>query len=180
MGRKRQRILCVDYNADVREMLAALLGAAGYDATAVAAPQDAERFVSGEGFDLFILDKVPRVDPGLKLCRELRRRHPHTPIIVYSADVSERHHREAAEAGATACIDKPDVRPLVRAVENLIRCECRGRPYPAARSAARQRVVAGGDAVQDELHGVRRHHDAHDAGDDVHLALADARHQTPA
>jgi CheY-like chemotaxis protein len=134
MGHKKQRILCVDYNADVREMLAALLCAAGYDATAVAAPQDAERPAPREGFDLFILDRVPRIDPGLKLCRELRRRHPRTPIIVYSADVSERHHREAAEAGATACIDKPDVKPLVRAVENLIGCERGEWPYPAARS----------------------------------------------
>ena len=180
MAQKRQRILCVDYNADVREMLAALLGAAGYDATAVAAPHDAEQLVSGEGFDLFILDKVPRVGPGLKLCRELRRRHPHTPIIVYSADVSEHHRREAAEAGATACVDKPDVRPLVSAVEKLISRECRERHCPAARSAARQRVVVGGDDVEDELYGERRRHDAHDAGDDVHLALADARHQTPA
>lgn len=149
VAQKRQRILCVDYDADVREMLAALLGAAGYDATPVAAPQGAERFVHGEGFDLFILDKVPRLDPGLKLCRELRRRYPHTPIIVYSADVSERHHREVAEAGAAVCVDKPEVRPLIRAVENLIGRECGKRPRPAARSAALQRVVVGGDAVKD-------------------------------
>ena len=180
MAQKRRRILCVDYNADVREMLAALLSASGYDVTAVAAPQDAERLASRESFDLFILDRAPRIDPDLQLCRELRRRHPQTPIIFYSADVSERHHREALDAGATRCVDKPDVRPLLRAVEDLTKCECRKRSLPAPCSSAHQRVLAGGDAVRSELRGERRGHDARDAVDDMHLALADARHQTPA
>lgn len=148
MAHERRRILCVDYDEDVREMLAALLRASGYEATAVAAAQDAERLASLGGFDLFIIDKVPRVDPGLKLCRELRRRHPHTPIIVYSADVSERHRREAMDAGATACVDKPDVRPLVRAVENLSRREGRRATYAPADPAARPRRDVAGDAVR--------------------------------
>jgi DNA-binding response OmpR family regulator len=121
MRQSRQRILCVDDNADVREMLTALLGAAGYDATAVPAIRDDGRFFARDGFDLFILDRVSRTDAGLELCRELRGLHPDTPIIVYSADAFERHHREAAEAGATTCVDKPHIKPLVRAVEKLIR-----------------------------------------------------------
>jgi DNA-binding response OmpR family regulator len=121
MRQIRQRILCVDDNADVREMLTALLGAAGYDATAISADRDDGRFFARDGFDLFILDRASRTDAGLELCRELRGRHPDTPIIVYSADAFERHHREAAEAGATACVDKPLIKPLVRAVEKLIR-----------------------------------------------------------
>lgn len=121
MKQIRQRILCVDDNADVREMLTALLGAAGYDATAVSTARDAARSVARDGFDLFILDRVSRTDAGLELCRELRGLHPDTPIIIYSADAFERHHREATEAGATAYIDKPNINPLVRAVKELIR-----------------------------------------------------------
>ena len=117
MKQIRQRILCVDDNADVCEMLTALLDAAGYDTTATSAAWDSAR----DGFDLFILDRASHADGGLELCRELRGRHPDTPIIIYSADVFERHHREAAEAGATACVDKPNINPLVRAVEKLIR-----------------------------------------------------------
>jgi DNA-binding response OmpR family regulator len=166
----RQHILCVDDNADIREMLTALLGAAGYDATAVATARDAARLVARDGFDLFILDKEFRTDAGLELCRELRRRHPGTPIIIYSADAYERDHREAARAGATACVDKPQIKPLVSAVKNLIE-----RNAGVSHSTARERVVVGGDAIQDELHGERRHHDAHDARDDVHFAFADAR-----
>jgi DNA-binding response OmpR family regulator len=135
----RLRILCVDENADVREMLTALLGAAGYDATAVSTIRGAAGLVARDGFDLFILDRASRTDAGLELCRELRGRHPDTPIIVYSADAFERHHREAAEAGATACVDKPHIKPLVRAVEKLIRRN--------AGSGSTQRLVSESSSI---------------------------------
>jgi DNA-binding response OmpR family regulator len=128
MQQIRQRILCVDDNADIREMLTSLLGAAGYDATSVATVQDATRCAAGDGFDLFILDKVSHTGAGLELCRELRRQHPDTPIIIYSADVFEWHHREAAEAGATAYVDKPYIKPLVRAVKKLIKQDAGSGP----------------------------------------------------
>ena len=121
MQQTRQRILCVDDSADICEMLTSLLGAAGYDATSVATVQDATRFAASDGFDLFILDKVSHTGTGLELCRELRKQYPDTPIIIYSADVFEWHHREAVEAGATAYVDKPHIKPLVRAVKNLIK-----------------------------------------------------------
>lgn len=47
-------------------------------------------------------------------------------------------------------------------------------------SAARERIVVGGDAVEDELHGERRQYDAHHAGADVHFAFPEARHETAA
>jgi two-component system, OmpR family, response regulator len=128
MKQTRSRVLCVDESADVREMLIALLDAAGYDATAISTARDDVRFVAGNGFDLFILDGRSRTDTGLRLCRELRVLHPDTPIIIYSADAFERDHREAAEAGATACVDKPNISPLVRAVERLIGRKSAGVP----------------------------------------------------
>ena len=119
MQQIRQRILCVDDNADIREMLTILLGGAGYDVTSVATVHDAKLLAAVGSFDLFILDRMSPRDAGLELCREFRQRHPHTPIIIYSADASERHHREAAEAGATGCIDKPHISPLISVVNKL-------------------------------------------------------------
>jgi CheY-like chemotaxis protein len=115
----KSRILCVDDNADICEMLTSLLGHAGYDVTTAATIVEALRLAEG-GFDLFILDKMEPHDTGLELCRELRRRHPDTPIIVYSADAFERHHKEAFEAGATRYVNKPDTAALVEAVRNLL------------------------------------------------------------
>jgi CheY-like chemotaxis protein len=115
----KRRILCVEDNADILGMLTALLGREGYDTSTAAAVEEALRLADG-GFDLFILDKMEPRDTGLELCRELRRRHPDTPIIVYSADAFERHHREAFEAGATRYVNKPDTTALVVAVRNLL------------------------------------------------------------
>ncbi len=121
MHQSRHRILCVDDNADIREMLTILLSAAGYDVTSAATVHDAKLLAATGSFDLFILDKMPPRGAGLELCSELRRQHPHTPVIIYSADVSERHHMEATEAGATAYVDKPLISPLVSAVNKLIK-----------------------------------------------------------
>jgi two-component system OmpR family response regulator len=121
MQKVRQRILCVDDNADIREMLTILLNAAGYDATSAASVHDAKLLATGGSFDLFILDKMPPRGAGLELCRELRRQYPQTPVIIYSADASERHHREATDAGAVACVDKPLINPLVSAVNKFIK-----------------------------------------------------------
>jgi CheY-like chemotaxis protein len=115
----KRRILCVDDNADICEMLTSLLGHAGYDVTTAATVEEALRLAEG-GFDLFILDKMEPRDTGLELCRELRRRHLDTPIIIYSADAFERDHREAFEAGATRYVDKPDTVALVEAVRKLL------------------------------------------------------------
>ena len=121
MHQIRHRILCVDDNADIREVLTLLLDAAGYDVTSTATVHDAKLFAAVGSFDLFILDKMPPRGAGLELCRELRRQHPHTPVIIYSTDASERHHREATEAGAAICVDKPHIRPLVSAVNKFIK-----------------------------------------------------------
>jgi DNA-binding response OmpR family regulator len=103
-------------------MLAVLLYSAGYDVTSAATAREAGLLAAALRFDLFILDRMPpRGGGGLELCRELRRRHPHTPVIIYSADASANHHREAAQAGAAACVDKPHVSPLVNAVNELMK-----------------------------------------------------------
>jgi DNA-binding response OmpR family regulator len=115
----KRRIFCVEDNADISEMLIALLGCNGYEATTAATAADALR-LAGEGFDLFILDKIEARSIGLELCRELRRRNPDTPILIYSADAFEWHHREAFEAGATEYVNKPYTDALIFAVNKLL------------------------------------------------------------
>jgi DNA-binding response OmpR family regulator len=128
MQQIRQRILCVDDNADICEMLTTLLDVAGYDAASASTVEEAKRFAATNSFDLFILDTMSPHSSGLELCRELRRQHPHTPVIIYSGYVFEKYHREAAQAGATVFVNKPHIEELVNAVnkltkESLVTCE---------------------------------------------------------
>lgn len=102
----KRRIFCVEDNADISEMLTALLGSNGYEATTAATAADALR-LAGEGFDLFILDKIEGRSIGLELCRELRRRNPDTPILIYSADAFEWHHRRRSRPGRPSTSTSP-------------------------------------------------------------------------
>jgi len=121
MQQLRQRILCVDDNADICEMLITLLGMEGYDVASASTVEEAKRFAGADSFDLFILDRMSPRGTGLELCRELRRQHPHTPIIIYSGDVFERAHKAAAQAGATAYVNKPQIKELVSAVNKHVK-----------------------------------------------------------
>lgn len=121
MHQIRPRILCVDDNADICEMLTTLLGMEGYDAACASTVEKAKQFAAADSFDLFILDRMSPRGTGLELCRELRRQHPHTPIIIYSGDVFERDHKAAAQAGATAYVNKPQIKELVSAVNKHVK-----------------------------------------------------------
>ena len=113
----KRRILCVDDNDDICQMLTRLFAREGYETAPASTVEEAMRLARAERFDLFVLDKIT---PHFDLCRELRRVHADRPIVIYSADAFERHHREASEAGATAYVDKPGVEPLVSAVKKLL------------------------------------------------------------
>lgn len=70
---------------------------------------------------LFVVDFWLSGNSSLMLLREIRRRHPMTPVLVISADDDDVVRSKAAEAGGTAFINKqasPD--EFVRAAECLL------------------------------------------------------------
>lgn len=117
----RRCILCVEDNADICEMLGTLLGMEGYEVICASTVEEAKQFAAADRFDLFILDRMTPRGVGLELCRELRQRHPHTPVIIYSGEARERDHKAAAEAGATAYVNKPQIKELVSAVNKHVK-----------------------------------------------------------
>jgi DNA-binding response OmpR family regulator len=58
-------------------------------------------------FDLYMLDNWLPDGSGIDLCREIRTKHPDTPIIFTSAAAMTDNVNEALEAGATRYITKP-------------------------------------------------------------------------
>lgn len=100
------KILVVDDEASIRQIVEARLKMAGYDVVTANDGQEAIEQALAEQPDLIVLDiMMPKVD-GLQVCRELRK-NMLTPIIMLTAkgDVSDRI--TALELGADDYVVKP-------------------------------------------------------------------------
>lgn len=100
------KILMVDDEASIRQIVEARLKMAGYEVVTANDGQEALEQAMAEQPDLIVLDiMMPKID-GLQVCRELRKNMV-TPIIMLTAkgDVSDRI--TALELGADDYVVKP-------------------------------------------------------------------------
>ncbi len=101
------RVLVVDDERAMAEMLADGLADHGYEAIAVADSEDAARRLRAEPFDALITDlRMPRVD-GLSLLAEARRVSPDLPVFVMTAYGAVDSAIESIRQGATHYLTKP-------------------------------------------------------------------------
>lgn len=103
------RILLVDDDADIREVLAAMLASAGLSVTPVGSAEEALDHVGEERVDLVILDWSLPSMTGLDLCRMLRGRAAleSMPILFLSANALTQDIDEAFASGADDYVVKP-------------------------------------------------------------------------
>lgn len=78
------RILLIDDDADLREMLAIRLNRAGHLVTELQGGGAVLRKVLPMTFDLVITDIYMAEGEGIETLRHLRRNHPDLPVIVIS------------------------------------------------------------------------------------------------
>ena len=118
------RVLVVEDDPDIAELVARYLEKAGYTATHVASGRDALDAVRAKAPDLIVLDvMLPHVD-GLEVCRLLRA-NDHTaniPIIMLTARAEESERIVGLEMGADDYLAKPfSPNELVARVRALLR-----------------------------------------------------------
>jgi PAS domain S-box-containing protein len=117
------RILCVDDEPMLVDLLKAELGRLGYDVTARNSSVEALELFQAhpEQFDLVITDQTMPHLTGMQLAHELRRLRPDVPIIIctgYSDKVSE---EKIEQAGIKKMLMKPvDLRQLVEVVRGVL------------------------------------------------------------
>ncbi len=103
------RVLIVDDDPDIREVVSAMLEAVGLTVMAVESGEDAiERLVS-EAFDLLVLDwNLPRMT-GIELCRTLRKDPglAAMPVLFLTANASSQDMVEAFASGGDDYVVKP-------------------------------------------------------------------------
>ncbi len=113
---RRPRILVVDDEAGIRELLSKTLALAEYDVDAAAGGQEALERLRADRYDLVITDlKMPGVD-GLTLIREARRFLPQLPIIIITGFSTEASAIEAINLGVNGYLTKPFRVPKVLSV----------------------------------------------------------------
>ena len=143
------RVLVVDDDRTVREVVASYLRAAGHEV------DEADDGVAGLDLmrrvpaDLVVLDLMMPAMDGREMCRRLRAAGD-VPVIMLSALATEESRVDGFELGADDYVTKPfSPRELVLRVESLLRRT--GRDSDGA--ARLPDVVSDGDLVVD---GIRR------------------------
>lgn len=119
-----KRVLVVDDDATVRDLLKVILEKEGYAVSVAADGKEAIRFVRGKPVDLIITDIIMPEQEGLKTIFDLRREYRKIKIIAISGggQYGLKDYLEAAAAfGADRTIAKPfDRKELVKAVRELL------------------------------------------------------------
>lgn len=118
-----KKILIVDDEKDLVEILTFRLEAAGYDVVSAQNGQEGLEKAKSEKPDLVLLDvMMPKMD-GYQVCRALKLdgKYKKVPIIILTAKVEEGDKRTGETVGADGYITKPfDSGELLAKIKELI------------------------------------------------------------
>jgi len=121
MKKNKGRILCVDNDKDTCDVIAVLLGLAGYEVIQAQDIGEGLTLARRERFDLILLDWFFNDGTGLELCRMIRTFDPKTAILFYSGLVDRAEIKQAMGAGAQGFLIKPlGIKDLVRTVSGFV------------------------------------------------------------
>lgn len=102
-----KRVLCVDDDADTREMMTVLLGTQGYEVVQATNVKEGLKEATANNIDLILLDWVFEDGTGVDLCRRLRSTGASAPVLFYSGISDTVDIETAMNAGAQGFLIKP-------------------------------------------------------------------------
>lgn len=109
-----KRVLVVDDEPDIRELLELTLGRMGLATCGAASVAEARKALKGSHFSLCLTDmKLPDGD-GLELIEHIQKQHPELPVAMITAFGSMDTAIEALKAGAFDFVTKPIELPRLR------------------------------------------------------------------
>ena len=123
----KSRVLVVDDEADIRELLSLALQRMGLDTDCAASEFEAVQLLQKHGYDLCLTDmRLPDGD-GLKLLEHIGASYASTPVAVITAHGSAENAVAALKAGAFDYLAKPvslnQLRSLVQSALKLPRAD---------------------------------------------------------
>ena len=116
------RILVVEDNHRLNSSLASSLAHEGYSVDSAFDGQEGQDLAELTAYDLIILDILLPEKDGLEVCRDLRRRRIHTPILLLTARDSVDDRVQGLDCGADDYLVKPfAMRELLARLRALLR-----------------------------------------------------------
>jgi DNA-binding response OmpR family regulator len=118
----KPKIIVLDDEAELRNMLQRFLGSQGFEVRAVADSQRLDRYLQREPYDLLVLDLMMEPEDGLSVCRRLRAEGHTLPILMLTAKGDPVDRVIGLETGADDYLAKPFLPgELVARVRALLR-----------------------------------------------------------
>ncbi|MCI8209110.1 transcriptional regulator [Pseudomonas sp. S25] len=128
---QRQKILIVDDEPDIRELLEITLGRMKLDTRSACNVKEARDWLAREPFDLCLTDMRLPDGNGLELVQHIQQRHTLTPVAMITAHGSLDTAIHALKAGAFDFLTKPvDLSRLRELVGSALRLKPPIQPEP--------------------------------------------------
>ena len=145
MAELKTRILVVDDDQRLRDLLVKYLGGEGYEVKAVPDGAGMDKQLSRERYDLVVLDLMLPGISGLEICRRLRgdETTAQLPIVILTARAAEADRIVGLEMGADDYLPKPfNPRELLARVNAVLRRKVPAGP-PGAPGASTEAFQFG-------------------------------------
>jgi len=124
-----KKILMVDDDVRMRELLQRYLTEQGFNIKTVADPAEMDGVIAEEHIDLLVLDLMLPGEDGLAICRRLRAAGSAMPIIMLTARGDEVDRIIGLEMGADDYLPKPfNPRELLARINAIMRRQVRTEP----------------------------------------------------
>lgn len=147
MKEQSDKILVVDDDLRLRQLLERYLRDQGFSAKAVDGAEAMDRAMAREHYDLLVLDLMMPGEDGLSICRRLRGAKSDIAVIMLTAKGDDVDRIVGLEIGADDYLPKPfNPRELVARVNAVLRR--RAASVPGAPAEVPE-VVSFGDCVLD-------------------------------
>ena len=122
MEKETYRVLVVDDDLRLRDLLKRYLGEQGFNVKVVNDAAQMDRAILREHFDLMVLDLMLPGEDGLSICRRLRGTGNQIPIVMLTAKGDDVDRIIGLEMGADDYLPKPfNPRELVARIHAVLR-----------------------------------------------------------
>jgi two-component system phosphate regulon response regulator OmpR len=138
------KIVIVDDDARIRDLLRRFLSQEGFDVLLAEDGRALDRILQRETIDLMVLDLMLPGEDGLSICKRLRSSGVKTPVIMLTAKGEDVDRITGLEIGADDYLGKPfNPRELLARIHAVLRRRPQGE-VPGAPSAGDNEVIVFG------------------------------------